>query len=65
LTAYIERINNREAPQVDTQWLKYNPTHQAYQGTGLVHHHWMQGSIAVPIPAPLHIQWNNSFHPYR
>ena len=58
-------INNREAPIVDAQWIQFNPTHQSFSGTKLIHHHWMQGNIAVPIPESVHIQWNNSFHPYR
>jgi filamentous hemagglutinin len=61
----IERINNREAPQVDTQWVRFNPTHQSFLNSKLVHHHWMQGNTAVAIPQPVHHQWNRAFHPYR
>jgi filamentous hemagglutinin len=61
----IARIMNRESPRVDPQWVQYNPTHQAFINSTLVHHHWMQGNIAVPIPEPIHIRWNSTFHPYR
>jgi len=61
----VERINNREAPQVDSQWVQFNPTHQSFLNSRLVHHHWMQGNTAVAIPEPLHQAWNRTFHPYR
>ncbi|RMX07838.1 hypothetical protein D8I35_01545 [Corticibacter populi] len=58
-------INNRLSPVVDAQWVQHNPTHQSYQGAKIVHHHWMQGPVAIPIPEPLHVQWNSTLHPYR
>ena len=61
----VERINNREAPQVDSQWVQFNPTHQSFLNSRLVHHHWMQGNTAVAIPEPVHQAWNRTFHPYR
>lgn len=53
------------APSVDAQMIQYNPTHQVFSGQTLVHHHWMQGNLAVAIPAPVHQQWYRTFHPYR
>jgi filamentous hemagglutinin len=52
------------APKVDAQWVKYHPTHRAFMGSRLEHHHWMQGNIAVAIPAPVHVRWFNALHPY-
>ncbi len=52
-------------PLVDAQWIQYNPTHQSYVRETLVHHHWMQGNIAVAIPTSVHQQWYSTFHPYR
>ena len=59
------RISSGVAPQVDPQWIQHNPTHQAFSGQQLVHHHWMQGNIAVAIPTSVHQQWRRTFHPYR
>jgi filamentous hemagglutinin len=60
------RVNvQRVAPVVDAQWIQYNPTHQSFSGETLVHHHWMQGNIAVAIPTSVHQQWYRTFHPYR
>ena len=53
------------APVVDAQWIAYNPSHQAFTGQALVHHHWMQGNMAVAIPAQVHQMWYRNFHPYR
>ncbi|WP_310611366.1 DUF637 domain-containing protein [Limnohabitans sp.] len=53
------------APVVDAQWVQYNPTHQSFSGETLVHHHWMQGNIAVAIPTSVHQTWYSTFHPYR
>ncbi len=60
-----DAIDNRRAPSVDAQWIQYNPTHQSFSGEVLVHHHWMQGNIAVAIPTSVHQQWYRTFHPYR
>lgn len=57
-------IRNK-APIVDSTWIQHNPTHQAFTGQTLVHHHWMQGNIAVAIPTSVHVNWNSTFHPYR
>ena len=60
------RVNvQRVAPIVDAQWIQYNPTHQTFRGEALVHHHWMQGNIAVAIPTSVHQTWYRTFHPYR
>jgi hypothetical protein len=60
-----DAVNNGRAPIVDTQWVQFNPTHQSFSNTKLVHHHWMQGNTAVAIPEPVHQQWYRTFHPYR
>lgn len=59
------RVNSGEAPRVDVQWVQFNPSHQSFMETKLIHHHWMQGSMAVAIPEPVHQQWYRTFHPYR
>ncbi len=62
----VRRINvNREAPRIDAQWIQYNPSHQAFSGESLVHHHWMQSNVAVAIPTSVHQAWYRAFHPYR
>jgi hypothetical protein len=58
-------VRDGYAPRVDSTWIQHNPTHQAYGGQTLVHHHWMQGNIAVAIPQSVHLNWNRTFHPYR
>jgi hypothetical protein len=58
-------INRDRAPQVDSTWIQHNPTHQSFSGETLVHHHWLQGNIAVAIPTTVHQQWYSTFHPYR
>ncbi|MBS3960645.1 MAG: hypothetical protein KGZ61_02245 [Sandarakinorhabdus sp.] len=59
-----ELIINRRPPNVDSQWIQFNPTHQSFAGAQLVHHHWMQGNVAVAIPAPVHVRWHRALHPY-
>jgi len=58
-------IRGGSAPRVDSTWIQYNPSHQAFIGQALVHHHWMQGNTAVAIPTSVHHQWYREFHPYR
>ena len=58
-------IRDGYAPRVDSTWIQYKPSHQAFIGQAPVHHHWMQGHIAVAIPASVHHQWYRAFHPYR
>ena len=60
-----DAVMNSRAPTVDPQWIQYNPTHRSFEKQILVHHHWMQGNIAVAIPQPVHQNWNATFHPYR
>jgi hypothetical protein len=60
-----DAVLNRRAPRVDSQWIQHNPTHRSFGGQKLVHHHWMQGNIAVAIPQSVHLNWNRTFHPYR
>lgn len=61
----VGRINAGKAPTIDQQWIRHNPSHQSFTGQILVHHHWMQGNIAVPLPESIHRQWNSILHPYR
>jgi filamentous hemagglutinin len=58
-------VSRGKNPEVDSTWIQYNPTHQSFSGETLVHHHWMQGNIAVAIPTTVHQQWYATFHPYR
>lgn len=60
-----DAVMNGRAPTVDPQWIQLNPTHRSFERQILVHHHWMQGNIAVAIPQPVHQNWNRTFHPYR
>jgi hypothetical protein len=52
-------------PTVDAQWIQHNPTHRAFMGETLVHHHMMQGNTAVAIPTSVHRTWYSTLHPYR
>jgi filamentous hemagglutinin len=61
----IRVVNAGKNPTVDPQWVQHNPTHRAFMRETLVHHHMMQGNIAVAIPTTVHNQWYNTFHPYR
>lgn len=61
----VAEVNAGRAPIVNAQWLKYNPSHSAFINQKLIHHHWMQGNIAVAIPEPVHHRWNSTLHPYR
>jgi hypothetical protein len=49
-------IAQGKAPIVDDVWLKYFPEHGDYLGETLVHHHLDQGSMAIPLPDPIHRQ---------
>jgi filamentous hemagglutinin len=60
-----DAVKNGRAPTVDSQWIQHNPTHRSFEGQILIHHHWMQGNIAVAIPLPVHQNWSRTFHPYR
>ena len=61
----VRLISSGKNPIIDTQWIQYNPTHQTFRNETLVHHHWMQGNIAVAIPTSVHQTWYRTFHPYR
>lgn len=58
-------MNDNQAPKVDEQWLKYNPTHKAYMHEKLVHHHEGQGRYAYAIPQKVHVKWNSILHQIR
>lgn len=58
-------INNGLAPIIDQQWIRYNSTHQNFEGQTLTHHHWMQGNIAIPLPQSIHRKWYQILHPYK
>jgi len=60
-----DAINDRRAPTVDAQWIQFNPTHRSFIRETLVHHHMMQGHIAVAIPTSVHKTWYSTLHPYR
>jgi hypothetical protein len=52
-------------PTIDAQWVQHNPTVRTFMGETLVHHHMMQGNIAVAIPTSVHRTWYSTLHPYR
>jgi hypothetical protein len=58
-------VRDGYAPRVDPQWIQHNPTHSSFNGQKLIHHHLMQGNIAVAIPVSVHNGWYSTLHPYR
>jgi RHS repeat-associated protein len=56
------RIENNIAPTVNDQWIKYNPSHVAYKGDKLIHHHIDQGRFAVGIPEKVHRTFFKELH---
>jgi RHS repeat-associated protein len=56
-------IREGRAPEVDATWVAQFPEHGGYLGSGLRHHHILQGPIAVPVPEPVHVGWSGSLHP--
>jgi filamentous hemagglutinin len=59
------RIKDGMAPTIDLQWVRHNPSHISFIGETLVHHHWMQGPLIVPLPRPIHNSWSRYLHPYQ
>jgi hypothetical protein len=55
------RIRSNQAPHINETWLKYNPSHAAFEGK-LVHHHINQGKMATGIPEQAHRSFNKQFH---
>ncbi|MCX2573583.1 hypothetical protein [Pedobacter sandarakinus] len=58
-------IISNKSPIINDQWIKYNPTHKAYMGDQLVHHHDGQGRYAYAIPQKVHLKWNRILHSIR
>jgi RHS repeat-associated protein len=58
-------IRAARAPVVDSTWIKYNPSHQAFEGEKLIHHHLNQGAEAVGLPEPIHQSYHGTLHPER
>ncbi len=58
-------LKANQAPYVDAQWIKYNPTHAPYDKVKLIHHHDQQGFIAYAIPEKVHKKWHARLHAYR
>jgi hypothetical protein len=50
-------------PVVDDTWAAAFPEHAAYLNKPLVHHHILQGPVAVPVPRPIHVAWTRALHP--
>ncbi|MCS7338802.1 MAG: hypothetical protein NZ739_11310 [Verrucomicrobiae bacterium] len=50
------------APIVDETWVNAFPNHRAYIGSVLVHHHVLQGPVAVPVPKLVHATWYRALH---
>lgn len=53
------------APNVDAQWIKYNPTHLPYLNDKLIHHHDQQGYLAYAVPNKVHTKWHARLHAFR
>ncbi len=47
-------INRGRAPRIDDQWIDFNPSHAAYKGDKLIHHHMDQSHMATRVPEPVH-----------
>ncbi|CAO5682712.1 MAG: hypothetical protein HEEMFOPI_01761 [Holosporales bacterium] len=47
-------IGKREAPVVDSDWIKHFPEHKKFLGENIEHHHLDHGAIAYPLPEKLH-----------
>ncbi|MHA6194717.1 LysM peptidoglycan-binding domain-containing protein [Pseudomonas wadenswilerensis] len=47
-------LKKRASPVVDDAWIQSFPEHKDFMGEILVHHHLDYGSIAIPLPGPLH-----------
>ncbi|TKC62481.1 hypothetical protein FBD94_09710 [Pedobacter hiemivivus] len=61
----IFRKPNGISPEVDEQWIRYNPSHKPYDKTPLIHHHDRQGRYAYALPAKVHQKWSKIFHEIR
>lgn len=57
------RISSNKAPLVDDVWIASFPEHAPFHGASLVHHHILQGPIAVPVPMRVHQIWYKALHP--
>ena len=55
------RIKNKQAPHINEQWIKHNPSHASYEGK-LVHHHIEQGKMATGIPERAHQKFSKQLH---
>jgi RHS repeat-associated protein len=51
-------------PEVDEQWVKYNPTHAPYMGNTTLHHHIDGQNKAVIIPKELNREKFSELHAY-
>lgn len=51
-------------PTADPTWIKYNPSHAAYEGQTLWHHHIDGGETAAAIPKGLNNDNFSELHPY-
>lgn len=61
----VAKIRNSKAPEVNEQWIKYNPSHKNYMKEKLIHHHDKQGHMAYAIPQKVHLKWNRILHTLR
>ena len=61
--ANVAEIRQGRSPSADGQWIKSNPTHAAYEGNKLIHHHVNQGKMAVGIPNQVHLDFFSKLHP--
>jgi len=59
----VDRIDRRQAPEVDDQWVEYHPGQVYYLHDRLIHHHWDQGPWAFGVPEHFHTQFHKLLHP--
>lgn len=53
-----------QVPEVDEQWIKFNPSHASYMGQKLHHHHIDGKNMVAAIPQGLHRDAYSELHPY-
>ncbi len=55
-------IRGGRSPRIDDKWIDFNPSHAAYKGDKLIHHHINQGNMATGIPEQVHRQFSSELH---
>ncbi len=55
-------IRSGRAPRIDDKWIDFNPSHSAYKGDKLIHHHIDQGKMATGVPETVHNKFRSQLH---